>query len=117
MTCFSMVFLVWFAEVWLGKSPMMAITLFSDRDVAKASEDSRSVWGKLQRKPLTMAITLFLGRPCAKTATTCEWLGKILEKPPIMATTLFLDSDHAKASDNPRPVGKNFAGDANHGDS
>ena len=37
MTFFPMVLVVWFAEVWLGKPPFMAITLFWDRGRAKTA--------------------------------------------------------------------------------
>ena len=46
MTCFPMVFLVWFAAFLLGKSPTKAITLFLDRGRAKNPRQSRDRLGK-----------------------------------------------------------------------
>ena len=127
------------------KPPIMAITLFLDRDRAKTIDSPRSAWEKLHWNPPMMAIALFSNRPRAKNRNSSPSLGKILEKPPIMATTLSWTTispnpatTHDRLGKNswgnrqswrsrfswaeivPNPattgiVGKNSVGSANHG--
>ena len=117
MTSIPMVAVASFAEIWLGKPPIMAITLFLDRDVAKPSDNPRQAWEKLQRKPPIMAITLFSDLDRAKAGDNSPSLGKIQGKPPIIAIWLISDRDRAKASATfSGGLGKNSAEAAIDGD-
>ena len=70
---------VW--EKFLGKPPIMAITLFLDRDRAKAGSNPAIAWEKVQRKSPIMAISLYSITIMPKPATGWE---KFLGKPPFM---------------------------------
>ena len=131
MTCLSMFLVVGFAKVWLGKPPIMAISLSSTSLVLKTAATRRR-WEKLHRKPPIMATMLCQTVIVPKLAATGDRFGKnsggnrqswpsclswiaITPKPAKTATGLgkspwkvanhgdhaFFDRNHAKASNNP----------------
>ena len=117
MTFFSMVLVVWFAEVRLGKPPIMATTLFLDRDRAKTRDNPRMAGEKFSGSRQSWHSRFDWITMLPKPATTATGWEKSLGKPPIMAIWLISDRDRAKASATlSGRLGKNSAGVAIDGD-
>ena len=89
------------------KPPIMAITLFSDRDRAKAGDNSPSL-GKIQGKPPIIAIWLISDRDRAKaSATFSGGLGKNSAEAAIDGDQAFLGPRSRQSQRDPQPIGKN----------
>ena len=111
MTFFPIVLVVWFAEVRLGKPPIMAITLFLDRDRAKTRDNPRMAGEKFSGSRQSWHSRFDWIRMLLKLATTATGWEKSLGKSPIMAIWLISDRDRAKASATlSGRLGKNSAG-------
>ena len=88
MTSFPTVFVIWFAEVSLGRlTANNGDHALMGSAHAKTRDDPRPL-GKNSRGNRHSWPSRFFHRPRAKNRNTPPPLGKILEKPPMMATTL-----------------------------
>ena len=117
MTSFPIVSTDLRENVRLGKPPIMAITLFLDRDRAKTCDSPRPAGEKLLRKSPFMAISFSWTTITPKTATNHHRLGKSLRENAN-------HGDHALIGPRSRQsqrqlaagLGKTQAETANHGD-
>ena len=76
MTSFSMVLVVWFTGVSLGKRPIMATTLFLDRDRAKVSATLSGRLGKNSAEAAIDGDHALIGARLCQTQRSLQPIGK-----------------------------------------